>query len=90
MAPRLLPIPTDIFKRIDETMANVDAVLGRVDPTLAEVATTLGEAGAVLSDVKALLGELDDKLELLDEVPAMKVKIEEIHRAVVGTTAKKK
>jgi hypothetical protein len=83
---KLIPgLPTDIFKKVDKTMADVDVVLGRVDTTLADVSTTLADATAVLSDVRGLLAELHDELELLREVPAMKVKIEEIHAAVVAT-----
>jgi ABC-type transporter Mla subunit MlaD len=96
-------LPTDLFKRIDETMANVDAVLGRVDPTLGDVSTTLasaegtlgdagdalarvdgtlGDATAVLTEVKTLLSDLRDKLDLLDQVPGMAEKLDEIHAAL--------
>jgi len=91
---RLIPgLPTDVFKRIDDLIADVRSLLGRVDDTLATVSSTLtdvegtleqatstlNEATAVLTDVKVLLTDLESKLELLDDVPAMRAQLDEVH-----------
>ena len=41
----------------------------------------------MLTDVKGLLGDLETKLELLDEVPAMKQQLAEVHAMLSGLTA---
>ena len=94
---RLLPNPIgDITDKVDRTLADVDVVLGRVDGTLAEVSGTLttvdgtlvevsgtltGVSG-VLGDVQSLLTDLHDQLTLLEQVPAIAAKVDEIHSAI--------
>jgi len=91
---RLIPgLPTDIFKKIDDLIADIRPLLGRVDDTLATVSTTLtdvegtleqatatlNEATAVLTDVKVLLGDLETKLQVLNDVPAMRAQLDQVH-----------
>ena len=92
---RLIPgLPTDVFKKVDDLIADVKPILVEVDTTLITVSTTLtdvdvslGQATATLTDVKGLLGDLETKLELLDEVPAMKQQLAEVHAMLSGLTA---
>jgi ABC-type transporter Mla subunit MlaD len=73
---RLLPNPIgDITDKVDRTLADVDVVLGRVDTTLADVSGTL-------TDVQGLLTDLRDQLSVLEQVPAMSAKLDEIHAAI--------
>jgi len=75
--------------RVDETLHGVDSTLTTVSGTLSEanaslerVGGTLAEATTVLAGVQELLGNLEDKLELLDQVPAVLTHLEEIKAAV--------
>lgn len=78
----LLPNPNDLFKRVDQTLENVDAVLTRVDGTLVDVSATLTDATSVLGDVRTLLTELKDQIGLLEQVPAIATKLDEVHAIV--------
>ena len=91
--PRIPGLPGnpvgELLKRVDRTLESVEPVLGRVDATLGDVdgtltsvSGTLAESTAVLQQVRDLLVELEAELALLREVPAMKIKLDEIHAAV--------
>jgi hypothetical protein len=80
---RLIPNPAgDLWRRVDKMLADVDGVLGRVDGTLVSVDVTLRDATDVLGEVRTLLADLHDKLELLDQVPAMATRLDDVHRIV--------
>ena len=64
------------------TLASAEHTLGDAGQALARVDVTLADATSVLTEVKGLLSDLRDKLELLDQVPAMVEKLERIHAAV--------
>jgi len=88
---RLLPLPTDVFRKVDDMLETVEATLERVDGTLVSVDTTLGtgeatlaDATAVLTQVKGLLAELQDELELLHQVPALAAQLDLVHRTVTA------
>ena len=75
--------------RVDETLGGVDGTLTTVSGTLAEanasleqVGGTLAEATGVLSAVQELLTSLEDKLELIDQVPVVLTRLEEIQAAI--------
>ena len=75
--------------RVDHTLEGVDGTLTTVSGTLSDanealekVGGTLAEATAVLAGVGELLAGLQDKLELLDEVPTVLARLEEIRAAV--------
>ena len=82
--------------RVDGTLSSVDGTLRSVDGTLTSVAGTLDtvagtlsnvdgtlrDATDVLTGVRGLLAELQAKLELLDQVPALAVQLDEVHRIV--------
>jgi len=91
---RLLPMPGDVFRKIDGVVAEVDVVLERVDDTLVAVDTKLGsvdhtlaEVTEVLTGVKALLEDLRDRLSVLDAVPGLIDTVGEIHRMVTDLSA---
>lgn len=87
---RLIPnLPMDVFKRVDGVVDNVNQVLVEVDETLTTVSGTLSDATAVLSDVRILLMDLRDEMELLQQVPALVSKLDEIHDIVKKLAAKK-
>lgn len=78
----LLPNPNELFKQVDRTVDNVEGVLARVDGTLADVSVTLADATSVLGDVRILLMELKEQMGLLEQVPAMAAKLDEVHAIV--------
>ena len=82
-------MPSDVFRKIDGVVEDVDLLLGRVDVTLGSVDTTLADATAVLGDVRDLLVALRVELGILDQVPAMAAQLDEIHRLLVGAEAPK-
>ncbi len=91
---RLIPNPTDVFRKIDGVVASVDGVLERVDGTLGSVDTTLSTVERTLLDVEGLLGEvrtllvdLRDELEILHEVPLLKAQLADVHRWVGALAA---
>ncbi|HYI35216.1 MAG TPA: DUF948 domain-containing protein [Thermoleophilaceae bacterium] len=85
MSPLLPKNPVgDVLKRVDHTLDSADASLARVDETLHGVEGTLAEATTVLAGVQDLLATLEDKLELLDQVPAVLAHLEEIKAAVAA------
>jgi len=87
---RLIPnIPMDVFKRVDGVVDNANHVIGRVDETLTTVSGTLSEATEVLTEVRQLLIDLRDEMELLQQVPALVTKLDEIHVIVKKLAAKK-
>ena len=78
---RLLPNPAgDLWRRVDKMLADVDEVLPRVDGTLRD-------ATDVLTSVRDLLGDLREKLELLDQVPALATQLQDVHRIVTALAA---
>jgi ABC-type transporter Mla subunit MlaD len=52
---RLIPNPTDIFRKVDGTVADVELLLGRVDATLSSVDRTLSSVDGKLSSVDTTL-----------------------------------
>lgn len=89
---RLIPNPVaEINDKIDGIVSKVETTLGRADQTLGNVSVTLTEvegslAGVehVLTEVRDLLARLDTHLEVLELVPAMAAKLDEVHAAVTG------
>lgn len=98
---RLIPNPTDVFRkvdgvvadvedvlaRVDSTLASVDGTLTSVDGTLASVDGTLTTATAVLSDVRDALAELHQELHDLRRIPAMEEELVELHHLVSAIAA---
>jgi ABC-type transporter Mla subunit MlaD len=93
--------PAEILGRVDKTLVNGDGVLGRVDGTLSQVNSTLSTVDSTLSEVSGtlttvestlgevqfLLAELQAELKLVQQVPAIAVRVEEIIRWSVPTHA---
>lgn len=84
---RLLPLPTDVFRKVDAMLVDVGEVLGRVDGTLGSVDTTLASVDTTLDQVRDLLAELHDQLALLEQVPTLALQLDEVHRAVLALAA---
>ena len=91
---RLIPNPTEVFRKVDGVVADVEDVLGRVDATLASVDDTLTSvdgtltaATAVLADVRDALGELHQELHNLQRIPAVEDELAELHRLVEAIAA---
>jgi hypothetical protein len=62
----------------------VGDVLKKADVVLADAGATLDETKAVLAQVQRLLHELDEEMALVREIPELKKRLDEVHRAVVG------
>ncbi|MDP1820795.1 MAG: hypothetical protein Q8K58_13020 [Acidimicrobiales bacterium] len=93
----LIPKPAgDLWGRVDKVLADGDVVLTRFDRTLTEESGTFTEVGDALTTVdgtvreatdvpgavKESLQDLEITPELLDQMPEVATKLDEVHRIV--------
>ncbi|MEZ5322126.1 MAG: hypothetical protein R2698_08655 [Microthrixaceae bacterium] len=88
---KFIPTPNDVFRKIDGVVVSVDDTLEKVETLLDDVRATLGsvddkmeQVEATLTNVETLLGRLRDDLGVLDAVPAMQQRMEQIHSVVLS------